>query len=705
MPSRYTDVRRQWRATDPERDLVRLWRAERFEEAAAIEEALRVYELAVRVAGWEAVKGWARAAFGEGRILNAHLVELAMRAFEQRDVAFVAELTGQMLDQSPPSFFRFWYTLFCTRHSHAGEKIFRAQLAALSDYHAVKYRRWLRKILRKLRFRCETPREKAQAAIAFGAYRGYDKGAYPSEVFEAYVACHKAAGERPKGKQDKPVSAEQHAAHFAREAAKLGIWSVVEGVRTSAKLPRTLGYLAAMAPGMTDLELRRALKAFDARLKAATHKKAPEDVVELSAYLRGRLQAMQGVVLEEWCKVYPYLESRALCDVVEDVVDGRIGARVEAIGRGAWGFAPLVVPETLEARAFRAALVVAYLLYGAGGDAAIYLVRPGAPRLLAPPSPLWPHGVGVLPTAARWGVGPDRPHRAFYDLVRGTFPEAAKRRATAPLGVDGYVLALRHHLHRRQTLDGAAPSNDVPLLVLTGEPEGAERHALLAHLAMFPAAALVKLDAPWKHPLDGPHLAHLYAPAAVADLLAPLAALEGAVAEARGAFAARKPDVDRALRHLVLAPAPAVELVAQGPYERKAGGAKGGPSGGANAAPTAGTNAAPPAAARPAPRAAASAAKAPVASAAASATKAPSAPAAPEGATVDVVLVAAKPTSKIALIKVVRDATGLGLKEAKDLVEGTPQTVGRGLPRPQADRLKKELEGVGGTVELRPPAR
>ncbi len=693
MPSRYTDVRRQWRAIDPERDLARLWRAERFEEAAAIEEALRVYELAVRVSGWDAVKGWARAAFDEGRILNAHLVELAIRALEQGDLAFVAELTRQMLEQAPPSYFRFWYTLFCTRHSHSGEVLFREQLAALSDYHAVKYRRWLRKILRKLRFRCKTPREKAQAAIAFGAYRGYDKLGYPSEVFDAYIACHQAAGARPKNKQDRPVSAEQHAAHFAREAAKLGIWSVVEGVRTSAKLPRTLAYLAAMAPGMTDLELRRSLRAFDARLKAATHKKAPEDIVELAAYLRGRLQAMPGVALEEWCKVYPYLDSRALCDVVEDVVDARLGARVEAIGQRAWGFAPLVVPEALEARAFRAALVAAYLLYGAGGDPALYLARPGAPRLLAPPSPLWPHGAGLLPPAARWGLGPDRPHRAFYDLVRGTFPEAAKRRTTAPLGVDAYLLALRHHLYRRQALDGAAPSHDVPLLVLAGEPDAAERRALLAHLAMFPAAVLLKLDTPWKHPLEGPHLAHLYAPPGVEGLLGPLAGLEGAVAEARGAFAARKADVDRALRHLALAPAPLVELVAQGPYELRAAAA--------SAAPPAVASAARPAAARAAPTAAATAAR----PAAASAAKASSAATNPADVLVDVVLVGAKHDAKIMLIKVVREVAGLGLKEAKNLVEGLPGAVRSGLPRGEAEPIKQALEGAGGTVELRPAAR
>src|SRR4051812_6990545 len=56
---------------------------------------------------------------------------------------------------------------------------------------------------------------------------------------------------------------------------------------------------------------------------------------------------------------------------------------------------------------------------------------------------------------------------------------------------------------------------------------------------------------------------------------------------------------------------------------------------------------------------------------------------------------------KIQVIKVVRAATGLGLKEAKDLVEGAPKTVKEGLTKEEAEKLKKELEEQGGTVELK----
>ncbi len=56
---------------------------------------------------------------------------------------------------------------------------------------------------------------------------------------------------------------------------------------------------------------------------------------------------------------------------------------------------------------------------------------------------------------------------------------------------------------------------------------------------------------------------------------------------------------------------------------------------------------------------------------------------------------------KIQVIKVVRTATGLGLKEAKDLVEGAPKTVKEQLPKADAEKLKKELEEQGGTVELK----
>ena len=56
---------------------------------------------------------------------------------------------------------------------------------------------------------------------------------------------------------------------------------------------------------------------------------------------------------------------------------------------------------------------------------------------------------------------------------------------------------------------------------------------------------------------------------------------------------------------------------------------------------------------------------------------------------------------KIQVIKVVRSATGLGLKEAKDLVEGAPKTVKENLEKADAEKLKKELEEQGATVELK----
>ena len=55
---------------------------------------------------------------------------------------------------------------------------------------------------------------------------------------------------------------------------------------------------------------------------------------------------------------------------------------------------------------------------------------------------------------------------------------------------------------------------------------------------------------------------------------------------------------------------------------------------------------------------------------------------------------------KIQVIKVVRDATGLGLKEAKDLVDGAPKTVRENVPTAEAEELKKQLEEAGATVEL-----
>jgi large subunit ribosomal protein L7/L12 len=55
---------------------------------------------------------------------------------------------------------------------------------------------------------------------------------------------------------------------------------------------------------------------------------------------------------------------------------------------------------------------------------------------------------------------------------------------------------------------------------------------------------------------------------------------------------------------------------------------------------------------------------------------------------------------KIQVIKEVRAITGLGLKEAKDLVEGAPKTVKEGLSKDEADEIKKKLEDVGAAVEL-----
>ena len=71
-----------------------------------------------------------------------------------------------------------------------------------------------------------------------------------------------------------------------------------------------------------------------------------------------------------------------------------------------------------------------------------------------------------------------------------------------------------------------------------------------------------------------------------------------------------------------------------------------------------------------------------------------------ESSTVDVVLTAAG-DKKIQAIKVVRAATGLGLKEAKALVDDAPKPVKEGIERDEADKLKGELEEAGGSVELK----
>jgi len=71
-----------------------------------------------------------------------------------------------------------------------------------------------------------------------------------------------------------------------------------------------------------------------------------------------------------------------------------------------------------------------------------------------------------------------------------------------------------------------------------------------------------------------------------------------------------------------------------------------------------------------------------------------------ESGTVDVVL-SASGDKKIQVIKVVRAATGLGLKEAKALVDEAPKPVKEGIEKEEADKLKQELEEAGATVEFK----
>jgi len=79
---------------------------------------------------------------------------------------------------------------------------------------------------------------------------------------------------------------------------------------------------------------------------------------------------------------------------------------------------------------------------------------------------------------------------------------------------------------------------------------------------------------------------------------------------------------------------------------------------------------------------------------------APAPDAAPEKEDFDVVLTAVG-DKKIQVIKVVRELTGLGLKEAKDLVDGAPKTVKEGVPKAEAEAMKKKLEEAGGAIELK----
>jgi large subunit ribosomal protein L7/L12 len=94
-------------------------------------------------------------------------------------------------------------------------------------------------------------------------------------------------------------------------------------------------------------------------------------------------------------------------------------------------------------------------------------------------------------------------------------------------------------------------------------------------------------------------------------------------------------------------------------------------------------------------------AAAPVAVASAGVVGAAAQPAAaPEKEEFDVILTSAG-EKKIQVIKVVRELTGLGLKEAKDLVDSAPKPVKEGAAKAEAEEIKKKLEEAGGTVELK----
>ena len=90
-------------------------------------------------------------------------------------------------------------------------------------------------------------------------------------------------------------------------------------------------------------------------------------------------------------------------------------------------------------------------------------------------------------------------------------------------------------------------------------------------------------------------------------------------------------------------------------------------------------------------------AAAPVAAAAA----APGAAAGGEEKSEFAIFLAAAGDKKINVIKEVRSITGLGLKEAKDLVEGAPKEIKSGVPKKDADEMKKKLEAAGAKVELK----
>jgi large subunit ribosomal protein L7/L12 len=94
-------------------------------------------------------------------------------------------------------------------------------------------------------------------------------------------------------------------------------------------------------------------------------------------------------------------------------------------------------------------------------------------------------------------------------------------------------------------------------------------------------------------------------------------------------------------------------------------------------------------------------AAAPVAVAAVAGGAAPAAAATAEEKTEFDVVLTSFGAEKIQVIKEIRAITGLGLKEAKDLVEGVPKPVKEGIAKAEADEIKKKLEAVGATVEIK----
>jgi large subunit ribosomal protein L7/L12 len=93
-------------------------------------------------------------------------------------------------------------------------------------------------------------------------------------------------------------------------------------------------------------------------------------------------------------------------------------------------------------------------------------------------------------------------------------------------------------------------------------------------------------------------------------------------------------------------------------------------------------------------------AAAPVAMAAAGGAAAAAAPAAEEKTEFNVVMTSFG-ANKVGVIKVIREITGLGLKEAKDLVEGVPSSVKEGVSKADADAIKKKLDDAGAAAEIK----